>query len=83
MTEQAVNLAPVLLDRPAAAKALSVCEDTVLKWERKGLLPRIAFGKRGVLYDPKDFPALIEKLKAGADDERGNKNPLDTGAVST
>ena len=71
--------APVLLDIDTTAKALALCSKTVRKLVRDGLLPVVRIG-RAVRFDPRDFPALIDRLKAGPgrDCEKCVQNTLDS-----
>ena len=69
----------VLLDIDATAKALALCSKTVRKLVRDGLLPVVRIG-RAVRFDPRDFPALIDRLKAGLGEggKKFDQNTLDS-----
>ena len=71
--------APVLLDIDTTAKALALCSKTVRKLVHDGLLPVVRIG-RAVRFDPRDLPALIDRLKAGpgGDGEKFEQNTLDS-----
>ena len=72
-----IDTAPVLLDIDATAKALALCSKTVRKLVHDGLLPAVRIG-RAVRFDPKDFPALIDRLKAGPGE--GGEKKMENGS---
>lgn len=62
MIERNPALSALLLNREAAAKALSIGERTLWNLTKSGEIPCVHIGRR-VLYDPLDFPAFIKARK--------------------
>jgi excisionase family DNA binding protein len=50
---------PALLSRRQVADMLGVCETTVYRMTRKGLLPALVIGKRLIRYTPEVVNALL------------------------
>lgn len=58
--------APLLLRRGDAARALSVSESQLLKWERAGVIETVRIpGLRAVRYRAADVRALAENISRG------------------
>jgi predicted site-specific integrase-resolvase len=59
--ETETELNPKLITKKEVCNLLSVCSETVERFHRDGLLPKVKLTSRTIRYDMKDVNRLIER----------------------